>query len=178
MNSVDTQEWFCVRTKVGLESRITAALSRLSEELTRDFGKVEPYCPRVRSRRMVGGHSRPSWGPMFPGYIFARFCWATNAGRYIASRPGVIGIVRCSDRPLSVSSRIIGELRAAENTIPESLPTFSPGQKLILREGPFVGMEAEFVASLSDGQRSLLFLDYLQQRVNLLASTDTLKPSA
>ena len=171
--------WFCVRTKVGLEARISGALSRLSSNIEASVGNLEVYCPRIRTRRMVAGRFQSVLGPMFPGYIFARFCRAT-AARFVASQPGVVGLVRFGEEPAVLTNETIEELKAAdpENACRSCHPPFVPGQQIIIREGPFAGMEAEYVAELKGGERALLFLDYLQRRINLMTDITKLEAAS
>ena len=129
----------------------------------------------------VAGKKRAVLTALFPGYFFVRFCLAT-AGRFIASRPGIIGLVRFGDEPTPVPDEVIEEMKdtdfiATAESVMASC-SFIPGQKLLIREGPFAGMEAEYVASLNDGQRALLLLEYLHQRVNVVADRAILESAA
>jgi transcriptional antiterminator RfaH len=129
----------------------------------------------------VGGKRRVVLSALFPGYFFARICLAT-AARFVASRPGIIGLVRFGEKPTPLPDPVIEEMQDMDFvTAAESILTshrFIPGQRLLIREGPFAGMEAEYVASLNDGQRALLLLEYLHQRVNLVANCSMLESAA
>ena len=180
MNRVNPDKnWFCIRTKVGLEARISVALSRLSSNIRGSVGEMEVYCPRIQTRRMVAGVSRPVVSALFPGYIFARFSPDT-ASRFVATRPGVIGFVKYGEQPAVVAEETIEELKAGnyDGTVCEDIAPFTPGQRLLIREGPFAGMEGEFVSKLGDGKRAVLLLEYLQRRVNCLADSAVLEPVA
>ncbi len=153
-------------------------LSRLPSEVRAVVGEVEGYCPRIRRLMPIGGHKRMVSSPLFPGYLFARF-GMDQAGRFVASRSGVLGVVRFGDQPAEVPDLVIDELRAAsfENALEWDLAarSFAPGQRLSICDGPFAGMEAEFVASLNGGQRALLLLEYLQRPINLVADASALE---
>ena len=178
MANSEAKQWFCIRTKIGLESRSSEALSRLSSGLLDSVGDLEVYCPRVPTKRSVAGVPRQILSPLFPGYIFARFC-ALTASRFVSSRPGIIGLVRFGGQPAVLAERTIEELKATEQDQAgaEALQSFAPGQKLQITDGPFAGMEAEYISSLSGGLRALLLLEYLQRRVSLLVDSTTLEPT-
>jgi len=173
--------WYCIRSTVGYEIRAAEILPRLLTEDQAAIGELESYCPRMHRMMPVGGKRRPVLVPLFPGYFFARFA-LEKAGRYVSSRPGVMGLVRFGDRAVPVAEEVIDELRAMdlENAPVQMLPQyqFFPGQKLVIREGPFAGMEAEFVKSMSDGQRALLLLEYLHRRVNVITDCTVLESAA
>lgn len=182
MKDFDLSEyWFCVRSTVGYEARAAEFLSKVTPELRASVGEVETFCPHIRRMIPVGGKKRAVLSALFPGYFFARFCLA-KAGRFVASRPGVIGLVRFGDTPTPVPMEVVDEMKttdfmaAAESAM--SANHFVPGQRLLIREGPFAGMEAEYVASLKDGQRALLLLEYLHRRVNLVADCEMLESAA
>ena len=129
----------------------------------------------------VGGVKRCVAGPLFPRYFFARFSFGT-ASRFVVSRPGVTGIVRFGSVPARVAEEVIEEMRETEFcTCSESLlfpDRFVRGQMLLILEGPFAGMEAEYVARLNEGQRALLLIEYLHQRVNVVADNSILEAVA
>lgn len=166
---------------MGYESRAAELLSRLSPDVRASVGEVEVFCPQIRKMIPVAGKKRAVLTALFPGYFFARFCLAIG-GRFVASRPGVIGLVRFGDEPTAVPDEVIEEMKdtdfvaSAESTLASC--RFIPGQKLLIRDGPFAGMEAEYVASLNDGQRALLLLEYLHQRVNVIADRAILESAA
>jgi len=166
---------------VGYEFRAVELLSRLSPPLLAAVGPIELFCPQVRKLMAVGGKRRVVLSALFPGYFFARLCLAT-AARFVASRPGIIGLVRFGEKPTPLPDPVIEEMKDMDFvTAAESILTshrFIPGQRLLIREGPFAGMEAEYVASLNDGQRALLLLEYLHQRVNLVANCSMLESAA
>lgn len=175
------ENWFCVRSTVGYEGRASDLLARLSAPLHGSIGPLQVFCPQIRKLMPVGGKKRTVLSALFPGYFFARFGLA-QAGRFVASRPGIIGLVRFGDEPTPVPDCVIEEMQstdfvtAAESAL--SPYNFVPGQRLLIREGPFAGMEAEYVASLNDGQRALLLLEYLHRRVNVVAKSAILESAA
>lgn len=182
MSSVEIpQEWYCIRSTVGYEVRASELLSRLSLQTTLSTGEIEVFCPQIRKMMPVAGKRRAVLTPLFPSYFFARFCLET-ASRFVSSRPGIIGLVRFGDSPTSVPAEVIEEMKATDFVAAAELilssSNFVPGQKIVIREGPFEGMEAEYVSSMNDGQRALLLLEYLHRRVNVVADCAVLESAA
>lgn len=175
------QEWYCIRSTVGYEVRAAELLPRLSLETKISIGEIEVFCPQIRKMMPVGGKRRAVLTPLFPGYFFARFCLET-AGRFVSSRPGIIGLVRFGDTATPLPAEVIEEMKATDFVAAaESLLsscTFAPGQRLFIREGPFAGMEAEYVTGMNDGQRALLLLEYLHRQVNVVADCAILESAA
>jgi transcriptional antiterminator RfaH len=176
-----TENWFCIRSTVGYEGRAADLLARLSAPLQGSIGSLQVFCPQIRKLMPVGGKKRTVLSALFPGYFFGRFGLA-KAGRFVASRPGIIGLVRFGGEPTPVPDCVIAEMQSTDFvTAAESVLSpynFVPGQRLLIREGPFAGMEAEYVASLNDGQRALLLLEYLHRRVNVVAKSAILESAA
>lgn len=175
--SPSNANWFCVRTKAGYEFRAVVAFSYLSAEIQEAVGKVDVYFPRIRASILAGSQRRAVLAPLFPGYFFARFDLA-RAGRFVASRPGVVDLVRFGTQAAEIPAQTIEDLKSAdfENADQVTKPfQFQPGQRLLVREGPFAGMEAEYVGGLNGGQRALLLLEYLQSRVSLIANASLLE---
>lgn len=182
MSSVQMpREWYCLRSTVGYEVRAAELLSRLSVDTKLTTGEIEVFCPQIRKMMPVAGKRREVLTPLFPGYFFSQFSLET-AARFVASRPGIIGLVRFGDAPTPVPAEVIEEMKATDFlAAAESLfcsNNFSPGQKLLIREGPFAGMEAEYVSGMNDGQRALLLIEYLHRRVNVVADSAILESAA
>lgn len=176
-----SENWFCVRSTVGYEFRAADLLARVSLPFENSIGLIEVFCPQIRKTMAVGGKMRAVVSALFPGYFFAKFRLAI-AGRFVASRPGIIGLVRFGDVPTPVPEEVIEEMKGTDFTSAAELAlsawTFVPGQKLMICDGPFAGMEAEYVARLNDGQRALLLIEYLHQRVNVVAQCAILESAA
>ncbi|MBI4662337.1 MAG: hypothetical protein HY735_26245 [Verrucomicrobia bacterium] len=175
------ENWYCVRSTAGYENRAAELLSRVSPLIRSTVGAIEVFCPQIRKVMAVGGKRRTVLSALFPGYFFARFC-LPSAGRFVASRPGIIGLVRFGGEATPLPDEVVEEMKdtdfvaAAECALASG--HYFPGQKLLIRDGPFAGMEAEYVSSMSDGQRALLLLEYLHQRVNVVADRDILESAA
>lgn len=175
----DVSQWFCIQTKPAHEAQAIASLTRLPAEIQENVGALEIYFPQVRTRMTVAGHSRPVVRPLFPRYFFTRFIWE-KAVRFIASRPQVLGVVQFGEFPSVVPALVIEELRLWSVEPGSELfdPTASlkPGQQVVIQNGPFKGMEAEFILHLSDQKRVALLMNHLQSRARLVIHRADIKP--
>jgi transcriptional antiterminator RfaH len=172
-------QWFCIHTKPSREADAVAALKKLTPQTESNVGEIEIYFPKIRTRMSVGGKMRLVARPLFPRYFFSRFCWQ-QAARFISSRPQIIKIVQFGAMPSIVPSEIIEELSKwsleNEEEIFDPTSQLNPGQRVIIKGGPFKGMEADFISHLNDQKRVSLLLEYLQSHVRVIMDRSLLKP--
>jgi transcriptional antiterminator RfaH len=146
--------WFCLKTQRKREHIAAACLRRLAE--------VEVFCPRVRFRKPTT--RGPVWfvESMFPGYLFARFDFAT-CHRLVSQRPGVIGFVQFGERLALLPDRIINEIRT--RTGPEELvevaPSLEAGRSVRIVQGPFQGLEALVTRVISARERVEILFEWM-----------------
>lgn len=170
--------WFCVHAKPAHEAVVVLALRRMTDQVRENVGEIDVYFPRIQVKMPVGGHLRLVVRPLFPRYLFARFTLG-KAGRFVASRSQVLGLVQFGPRPSVVPPQVIEELKSwSQANDPEVFdPTteLKVGQRVVIQSGPFKGMEAELVSHLSDRKRVALLLDHLQSRARLIMDRTNLK---
>lgn len=173
-----TPHWFCVSTKPSHELQSILSLKRISDEIRKNVGEIEIYFPQIKKQMPVGGVLRKVLRPLFPRYFFAHFIWEA-AFRFVVSRPQIIEIVTFGEFPAVVSSKMIEELKAwsldEDKEIFDPTLQWSHGQRVMIHNGPFKGMEAEFVMHLSDQKRVVLLLDHLQSHAQLVVDRLFLK---
>ncbi len=171
-------QWFCVHTKPSHEIQAVSTLKNLTEEVQQNVGEIEVYFPRIWAKMAVGGHLRKVLKPLFPRYFFSKVIWE-KAARFIASRPQVIGFVQFSDYPAIVPEKVIEEMIAwsleDDREVFDPTTEFNPGQRVLIKSGPFKGMEAEFVSHLNDHKRVALLMDHLQSQPRLILERAHLK---
>src|ERR1700747_3185291 len=112
--------WFCLRAQPKREHIAAACLRQISG--------VEVFCPRVRFRKRTT--RGPVWfvESMFPGYLFARFNYAT-LNRRIRQERGVTGFVQFGDRIALLPDALISEIRRRtdQNEVVEIDKKLHPG---------------------------------------------------
>jgi transcriptional antiterminator RfaH len=167
---LDKPVWFCLRAEPKREH--LAAIS-----LRRQFG-VECLSPRLRFRKLT--QRGPIWfvEAMFPGYLFARFNYATQR-RAVESSHGIRGIVRFGDRLATLPEDTITALRSHAGidevvTIDASLKI---GQPVHIIEGPFRGLEVVITQVLPAKERIRVLLDFLGRSMEIDVSTAKVLPA-
>jgi transcription antitermination factor NusG len=90
------------------------------------------------------GKRTPLVGPLFRGYLFARFCPSLSL-EAVRRTQGVLRILGSSLSPIPVAAEIIEEIRsrvATDGFIKLDPPAFRPGQRVSIEHGPFEGLMA------------------------------------
>jgi hypothetical protein len=93
--------WFAIQTKPSREEVAISYLSRL---------RLEVFCPKTKQNLLLSGRSGLVARPLFPGYLFARFCPASCL-RLVQYARGVRRVVSAQDCPLPVDQEIISLIR-------------------------------------------------------------------
>lgn len=166
--SAAVREWYCVRVLARREHIAALNLSRRTG--------VPVFSPRIRCR----GKSRKERAAavteaLFPGYVFARFNYPAEA-RFVASTPGVLGLVSFGGPPRSVSDTIIGQL-GAEVDRAASLPVaplFEEGAWVRIVAGCFQGSEGRVLHATAASTRISVLLNLLGQDVQVSMHGDQL----
>ena len=163
--------WFCLRAQRKREHIAAACLRRISE--------VEVFCPRVRFRKPTT--RGPVWfvESMFPGYLFARFDFAT-LHRRISQRPGVSGFVQFGERLALLPDTLISEIRTrtGPDELVEIAPALEPGQGVRIVQGPFQGLEALVTRLITARERVEILIEWMGRSLQAETSVADLAPIA
>lgn len=161
-----TLSWYVVHTKPRQEAVALTNLKRQGYECYMPMFKLE----KIRQRKTTTVAE-----PMFPRYLFIRLDTSGSGQSWspIRSTLGVSQLVRFGGQPAVVDSKLIELLRAREQTgQPEQL--FKAGEKVVVADGPFAGIEAIF--QTADAQsRSMILLDMLSKPVAMSIETASLR---
>jgi len=148
--------WYLVRTKTGKERWVCDQLN------ARNAG-TEVFLPLLKSKAPRWGRMATSVGPLFPGYLFAKFDLQLEYFdiRYMS---GVRGIVSAGTDPLAVPAAIVTEIRrrAVNDVIEIPDEPFAAGERVRVVEGPFRGFEAIFQSYLSGPERVAILLSAVE----------------
>lgn len=156
--------WYTIRTKPRKEKVVEKRLGDLN---------LEVFLPWLRSRRRIG--SRHQWVlvPLFPGYLFCRLdvVLTGKAARYA---PGVKDFVKFGNRIAEVGPEIIQTLRdRCPNGVAQIQPRiYRAGEPIMIKEGPFSGLEAVFEREMKGSQRVAVLLELLGRRTRLVLSSE------
>ena len=163
--------WFCLRAQSKRE-HIAAAFLRQSSE-------VEVFCPRLRFRKQTA--RGPVWfvESMFPGYLFAKFNYATS-NRRVVHAPGVNGFVRFGDRLGLLPDALIAEIKGHTNKdeIVEINQGLESGQKVEVAHGPFQGFEALVTRLIAARDRVEILIEWMGRSLHAELNVADLVPIA
>lgn len=147
--------WYCVKTRPRQEQSAKLAL------LAADCG-IGVFCPLLKFERARKSGRVRVVEAMFPGYLFARFCYATQF-RLVGSANGVSTIVSFGGNPVIVPEDVIRELReSVDNGEMVEIPTaISVGEEVQVVEGPFQGIRAIVTGLMPARARVTVLLELL-----------------
>lgn len=156
--------WYLLRTKPRKETVV--------EKRIGDLG-LEVFLPWLRSRRRIGSKYQWVLAPLFPGYLFCRLdlMLSGKAARYA---PGVKDFVKFGSRIAQVEETVIRSLLdRCPGGVAEMRPRpYRPGERVLIREGPFAGLEAIFEREMVGSGRIAILLELLGRQTRLVLSTE------
>lgn len=143
--------WYVVQTKPKQEQRAEQSL-RLSD--------VETFAPRTRelSPLRMGSESGYRLAPLFPRYIFARFCLEQLPRIRMTS--GVHEVVSFGSGPARVEEEVIALLRArvAESEAGPAAPVLEGGDHVVVQDGPLRNLAGIFEREVNGPERVAVLL--------------------
>jgi len=156
--------WYVVRTKLRKETVV--------EKRIEDLG-LEVFLPWLRSRRRVGTRFQWVLTPLFPGYLFCRLDMVLS-GKAARYAPGVRDFVKFGSRIAEVGDDVVGEIRdRCPGGVAEINPRPSrPGEPIMIKEGPFAGLEAMFERAMIGSERIAILLELLGRQTRLVLSSE------
>ena len=126
---------------------------------------LDVYLPMLPPSRR-GRSSSTMREPLFPGYLFARLDLQSSAWLMARSAPGIAYFLGGEDAPTHVPDELIEEIRRrAEASNLAQQPAFELGQTVVIRRGPFSGLEAIFDGRQSGRGRVRVLLELVQRLV-------------
>lgn len=148
--------WYLVHTKPRQERCAQDNLQRQGYEC---------YLPTLPSEKLRQGALAVADEPLFPRYLFIRLGVGGGAKSWAPSRStkGVCRLVTFGVEPAAVDDGLIELLQAREVVVqrcPKRL--FQPGERVLLTEAPFSGIEG--VYRMADGDRRAMVLIELLNR--------------
>jgi len=165
MRSPDLSErqWFAVRCRPGREGTAFLELER------QGFVVYLPQEQRLirHARKMVKAPR-----PFFPGYLFLHLAPHERKWTSIRSTPGVLCAVHFGLCYPFVPERLIAALKGLEDEDgfickgADSVSPFKPGERVVVRDGQFSGIEGLFVCRNGD-ERAMVLLGMLQREVRV-----------
>ena len=155
--------WYAVKAKRRQETHAERSLQ---------MHGVETFYPQLMQSKVIRRKRQTITGPLFPGYLFAKFHFEEQH-RAVSYARGVQKVVKFGDTPAIVDEDIIEAIRSRvrDGYVTVPTPTFTPGQKVCIREGPLQGIEAIFEREMSDQERVVLLLRSLSFPARVIVDT-------
>ena len=135
----------------------------------------EAYLPLISVQKVRRNKAQMVQEPMFPRYLFVRLDSSAQGRSWapIRSTLGVTRLVQFGDRPARVATELIDWLRDRERDF-DALLLFAPGEKVVVAQGPFKGLEALYEGT--DGERrAMILLEILSKPVKLVIDAASLQ---
>ena len=161
--------WYLIQAKPKSESIAKENLERQGYEV---------YLPLILGRTKRRGKKIKSVQPMFPRYLFISLSDQTDDWGPIRSTLGVSNLVRFGLKAAKVPENLINGLKKNENSegIQElRKKILSPGDKLLIVEGPFEGHEATLYSQSSD-DRVIVLLKITENFVKVKLEQGLIEP--
>lgn len=161
-------DWYAVHTKPRQEQRALVNLERQGYEC---------YLPILTVEVLSRGATKTRDEALFPRYLFIRLD-AEGTGKSwapIRSTKGVNRLVSFGADPAKVDVRLIEDLRSRDPLKIDSRPKpFTQGERVLVAEGPFAGLEA--IYQMDDGEsRAMVLIELLSRSTRLATPLSALK---
>jgi transcription antitermination factor NusG len=156
MTTSDEMQWFAIQSRAGAEAAAESNLRALPIETLLPLARRRVH-HATRTPRMVVR-------PLFPGYLFGRFCGAASLQAVSYTR-GVLRVVGGGGRPWPVDETIITDIReriGPEGCVEIGQRAFRLGDSVRVTAGPLSGWVGLFDCELSDTQRVVILIETLQ----------------
>ena len=132
------------------------------------------YRPVINRKKKVRGKMKQVEESLFPRYLFVLLKEGVDDWSSIRSTRGVLSIVRFGIEPAVVPNKLIQLLKQNEDISAgavRDLDRFKQGEKIIIEDGPFAGLEAVFQNYKSE-ERVILLLNILNNVATVNLSLD------
>ncbi len=152
-----TLQWYALRSKPNKEEALWREAVARGVEVFYPQMRVQPKNPRARKIR-----------PYFPGYLFVHFDLHQSGYSTFEWMPHSRGLVSFGAGPAPVPDELIQAIHRRVDQVNgaggEQLIGLSPGDVIIIQDGPFAGQEAIFDTCLSEDERVRVLLKLLRGR--------------
>jgi transcriptional antiterminator RfaH len=149
LNRPDRKCWYAVRCKCRQEHVVLSNLNRAG---------IVTFCPQIKESRIAKFKLQTSIGPLFPGYLFAKFDMRHDY-RTVKYARGVHGVVSFGMSPAVVDEELIQAIqKRLDGGYVMVNDTFIEGQTVKIQNDLMHGMEAIFSRRIPGYQRAVLLL--------------------
>jgi transcriptional antiterminator RfaH len=161
--------WYVTYTKPRHEKKVVEQLQLI---------KICNFLPLVKSLKIWSDRRKYTAIPLFPSYVFVKL---ENIQSYFKSLDvnSILYFVKTGKEIARVSDTTIDNLKLIDSNYREQIEVSSeyifPGEKLLIKEGPFTGFCCEVVEH-NGKQKILVRIELLQRNILLGISSRYLMP--
>jgi transcriptional antiterminator RfaH len=159
-----SRNWYVIQCKAKESFRAAENLENQGFEVFHPFIQVE----KVRQ-----GKLKLVDEPLFPYYLFIHLSEVADNWRPIRSTRGVLKLVSFGHQPVRVADELVEMLR--ERVAPQPEDYLKAGDRVLIEEGPFKGLNAIFQTKKGE-ERVILLLDLLQKQQRLEVPVKAIRP--
>ncbi|MDR9467622.1 transcription/translation regulatory transformer protein RfaH [Marinospirillum sp.] len=159
-----SRNWYVIQCKAKESFRAAENLENQGFEVFHPFIQVE----KVRQ-----GKLKLIDEPLFPYYLFIHLSEVADNWRPIRSTRGVLKLVSFGHQPVRVADELVEMLR--ERVAPQPEDYLKAGDRVLIEEGPFKGLNAIFQTKKGE-ERVILLLDLLQKQQRLEVPVKAIRP--
>ena len=167
----DATRWYVIHTHPKQEDRAVSNLRVLG---------IPIFNPKIRGRRYNQFVIAPTYviRPLFPRYIFAQFR-INDLYHKIRFTRGVYSVVSFGDGPTPIDEGIITLIQSniKEDGFVKIYEDISPGDKVIVKDGPLKNFAGIFEREMKDTDRVRILLETVSYQAHIEIERDLVKKS-
>lgn len=135
---------------------------------------LESFVPLYRARRQWTDRVQSVDLPLFPGYVFCRFCYSSRMP--VLNTPGVTSVVSFPDGPSPVADEEISRVRAIQQSgLPaQPWPYLRVGQQARIERGSLAGLQGVLIRE-KDSLRVVVSVELLRRAVAVEIDRDMIR---
>lgn len=150
------ENWFLIYTKPKCEDTVESKLEGAGFTVLN---------PKVKERKYSRGKVVEVVSPLFPSYVFAKFDKFRDY-HLIRYTRGVKWVLRSEEGPSEIPDKVVNAIiERTENGVVTIRSSYTQGQTVIIKGGPFEGFTAVFEKEMSGMERVCLLLKAINVRL-------------
>jgi transcription termination/antitermination protein NusG len=134
----DGRAWYVVHCYSGQENKVRHNLEQRIETMGMKDRIFDIIIPTIEEIEVKDGKRRTVERRVYPGYLMVQMLLSEESWYVVRNTPGVTGFVGMGNTPTALRTEEVGQiLKRMETTTPTIRPTYKPGQKVRIIDGPF-----------------------------------------
>ncbi len=134
----DGRAWYVVHCYSGQENKVRHNLEQRIETMGMKDKIFDIIIPTVEEIEVKEGKRRTVEKRVYPGYLMVQMILTEESWFVVRNTPGVTGFVGMGNTPTALRTEEVAQiLKRMETTTPTVRPTYKPGQKVRIVDGPF-----------------------------------------